>query len=69
MNTKPQTYYNNKHANTPQASKRKKRQVSANTPQASKRKKASQIKTIGTLVLWPLVNVYNITFILFCKCT
>ena len=27
MNTKPQIYYNNKHASTPQASKRKKRQV------------------------------------------
>ena len=31
MNTKPQIYYNNKHAST---------------PQASKRKKASQMKTI-----------------------
>ena len=27
MNTNPQIYYNNKHASTPQASKRKKRQV------------------------------------------
>ena len=27
MSTKPQVYYNNKHASTPQASKRKKRQV------------------------------------------
>ena len=27
MNTKSQIYYNNKHASTPQASKRKKRQV------------------------------------------
>ena len=34
MNTKPQIYYNNKHAST---------------PQASKRKKASQMKTICTL--------------------
>ena len=35
MNTKPQIYYNNKNASTPQASKRK--------------RKASQMKTICTL--------------------
>ena len=34
MNTNPQIYYNNKHAST---------------PQASKRKKTSQMKTICTL--------------------
>ena len=46
MNTNPQIYYNNKHASTPQASKRK--------------KKASQMKTICTLEYTEVENTHKI---------
>ena len=44
MNTKPQIYYNNKHAST---------------PQESKRKKTSQMKTIGTLEYREVENIHT----------
>ena len=44
MNTKPQIYYNNKHAST---------------PQASKQKKASQMKTICTLEYREVENTHT----------
>ena len=46
MNTKPQIYYNNKIASTPQASKRK--------------KKASQMKTICTLKYREVIYEYMV---------
>ena len=45
MNTKPQIYCNNKHAST---------------PQASKRKKDSQMKTICTLGYREIENTHTI---------
>ena len=44
MNTKPQIYYNNKHAST---------------PQASKRKKTSQMRTICTLEYREVENIHT----------
>ena len=44
MNTKPQIYYNNKNAST---------------PQASKRKKTSQMKTICTLEYREVENTHT----------
>ena len=45
MNTKPQMYYNNKHASTPQACKQT--------------KKASQMKTICTLEYREVENTHT----------